>query len=185
MTEAGVVAPGGAAADRSPGGPPVVIVRHPRENLSKCSVEPLRHRRDLAFTLRFVDWPCSAAEALGAGDPRAFIRLDPDGPPLTAADAHRGLVLVDATWRLALPMHAAFATVPGRSLGSGWRTAYPRSSKVFDDPDEGLATVEALHAAFVLLGRPGADDLLRDYRWRDAWYRENASKLGSEGSPPR
>ena len=45
------------------------------------------------------------------------------------------------------------------------RTAYPRASKVFADPAQGLASVEALYAALWILGQP-RPELLEGYRWR-------------------
>jgi ribosome biogenesis protein Tsr3 len=51
-------------------------------------------------------------------------------------------------------------------------TAYPRKSKLFEDPERGLASIEALYAALVLLGnlRP---DLLADYRWAKEFVERN------------
>lgn len=158
---------------------PVVIVRHPKEKRSKCSVEPLRERTDLDFEVRFVAWPTTRDEALGGIAPQRYVRLDPAGPPLGPDDAARGLLLVDGTWRHARTMSAAFAEVPARSLPGAWVTAYPRTSKLFEDPEDGLATVEALHAALRILKRPGADRVLDDYRWRDAWRAANAERLGA------
>ena len=86
-----------------------------------------------------------------------------DGPPLTAADAASGLLLLDGSWRWAASMTRDFADVTPRSL-HGWRTAYPRSSKLGTDPDNGLASVEALYVAYHILGRPTAG-LLDHYRW--------------------
>ena len=53
-----------------------------------------------------------------------------------------------------------------RSIPGTIVTAYPRESKVFDDPTGGLASVEALYLARRLLGD---DDptLLDGYHWRD------------------
>ena len=53
-----------------------------------------------------------------------------------------------------------------RSIPGGLRTAYPRVSKVFDDPAGGLASIEALYVARKLLGD---DDplLLHGYHWKD------------------
>ena len=65
--------------------------------------------------------------------------------------------------RWAAAMTRDFEDVPPRSL-RGWRTAYPRVSKRGTDPDNGLASVEALFAAYHLLGRPTAG-LLDHYRW--------------------
>lgn len=51
-------------------------------------------------------------------------------------------------------------------LPDGVKTAYPRVSKIADNPDGGLASVEALYLARRLLGD---DDptLLDAYYWRD------------------
>ena len=60
-------------------------------------------------------------------------------------------------------MERLVATVPLRSLPP-LVTAYPRSSKVSDNPDGGLATVEAIYAAYRLLGRD-TTGLLDQYHW--------------------
>ena len=54
---------------------------------------------------------------------------------------------------------------PKRSI-QGIRTAYPRSSKLFEDPDGGLATVEALYAAHRILGKD-IHGLLDYYHWAE------------------
>ncbi len=92
-----------------------------------------------------------------------YLRLAADGPPLSAADRDCGILLLDGSWRWADSMTAAFAHVPPRSL-SGYRTAYPRVSKRGTDPDNGLASIEALFLAYHILGRP-TDGLLDAYRW--------------------
>lgn len=134
--------------------PVTVIVRHPKENPRKCSVLPLKGRADLLF----LGYPVRDAPPL-----EGYVRLAAEGPPLTAADRAAGLLLLDGSWRWAGAMTAAFAHVAPRSL-SGYRTAYPRASKQGTDPDNGLATVEALYLAYHLLGRPTAG-LLDHYHW--------------------
>ena len=126
--------------------PPTIIVRHPRENPRKCSVMPLRGRPDLMF----LAYPVRQRPPLAG-----YVRLAADGPPLTVADAAAGVLLLDGSWRWAASMNRDFVDVPPRSL-SGWRTAYPRSSKQGTDPDNGLASVEALFVAYHILGRPTA-----------------------------
>jgi pre-rRNA-processing protein TSR3 len=64
-----------------------------------------------------------------------------------------------------------FQDVPPRSL-SGYRTAYPRVSKQGTDPDNGLASVEALFLAYHLLARP-TQGLLDHYRWAEEFLRLN------------
>lgn len=134
---------------------PTVIVVHPRERRSKCSVEPLRGRPEFCFC-RFPD-PVTI-------DRGRYVRLGLNGPILNDADADRGLLLLDGTWRLAARMEPFFSDMEVRSLPP-IRTAYPRRSQIFSDPDDGLATIEALYAALRILGRP-VDRLLDHYHWR-------------------
>jgi pre-rRNA-processing protein TSR3 len=144
-------------------GPPItLIVRHPNERPSRCSVYPLRGRPDL----RFLDYPPSELPDLAG-----YVRLAPEGPPLSAADGDRGLLLLDGSWRWATVMTKMFAFVPARSL-CGYQTAYPRVSKLYVDPPEGLATVEALFLAHHILGRP-TTGLLDHYRWRERFLQLN------------
>jgi pre-rRNA-processing protein TSR3 len=133
---------------------PTVIVRHPRENPRKCSVLPLRGRSDVIF----LNYPVSRRPPL-----EGYVRLAAEGPPLSLVDAESGLLLLDGSWRWAAGMTRDFVDVPARSL-SGWRTAYPRTSRLGTDPENGLASVEALVIAYHLLGRP-RDGLLDHYRW--------------------
>src|SRR5207342_80293 len=98
-------------------------------------------------------------------DLTGYVRLAADGPELSAADSCHGLLLLDGSWRWAGAMTQAFEQVPPRSL-HGYKTAYPRVSKQGTDPDNGLASVEALFLAYHILGRP-TEGLLDHYRWMD------------------
>jgi pre-rRNA-processing protein TSR3 len=143
--------------------PPItIIVRHPKENPKKCSVLPLKGRADMQFVSYPVKQPLQLA---------GYIRLAAEGPALSAADRDSGILLLDGSWRWADAMMAAFAHVPPRSL-SGYRTAYPRVSKLGTDPDNGLASVEALFLAYHILGRP-TEGLLDAYRWALEFLRAN------------
>ena len=75
-------------------------------------------------------------------------------------------------------MERDFRDVPPRSL-HGYRTAYPRRSKRNTDPDEGLASVEALFLAYHILGRP-THGLLDHYRWAEEFLRIN--EMPAEGA---
>ena len=57
--------------------------------------------------------------------------------------------------------------------------AYPRKSSLFEDPRNGLASVEALHAAICLLGDRD-DSLLVGYRWAELWLESNRKILNLE-----
>lgn len=146
--------------------PPTVIVVHPRERRSKCSVEPLRGRPDFIFWT----FPERGPQPLDG-----YVRLGIGGPPLTAADADRGLLLLDGTWRLAARMEKFYTDLPVRSLPP-WQTAYPRISKNFADPLQGLATIEALYAALVIVGRD-TTGLLDEYHWADRFRSLNRDRI--------
>jgi len=142
--------------------PPTVIVVHPRERPSKCSVEPLRGREEFVF----CTFPAQVTVNLGN-----YIRLGIGGPLLSAADSPRGLLLLDGTWRLAARMEPFYSHVDVRSLPVT-QTAYPRKSVVYPDPNEGLATIEALYAALRILGRE-TTDLLDHYHWKTEFLKLN------------
>jgi pre-rRNA-processing protein TSR3 len=145
--------------------PITIIVRHPAENPKKCSVWPLKGRPDVLF----LSFPVTRRPPLDG-----YVRLAAEGPPLSPADADAGILLLDGSWRWAGAMERDFADVPPRSL-AGWTTAYPRVSKLGTDPDNGLASIEALYVAHHLLGRP-TDGLLDHYRWAEAFLIGNGLK---------
>ena len=142
--------------------PTTVIIRDKRENPRKCSILPLQGRDDLLF---FHHPPEKMPSFEG------YVRLAAEGPPLSEADASSGLLLLDASWQRAEKMIRVYKEVPPRSL-KGYRTAYPRVSKRGTDPDNGLATVEALFLAYHILGRPTAG-LLDHYFWREEFLKFN------------
>ncbi len=142
--------------------PPTVIVVHPRERRSKCSVEPLRDRDGFVF--------CTFPHPVPI-DLTGYVRLGIGGPVLSDADSHRGLLLLDGTWRLAARMEPFYQHIEVRSLPVV-QTAYPRKSVVYADPSEGLATIEALYAALRLLNRD-TTGLLDSYHWREQFLSFN------------
>lgn len=153
---------------------PTIIVVHKKERRSKCSVEPLREREGFEFRTYPQD-----EEAI----PEGYVRLGIGGPELTRADAEGGLLVLDATWRLAERMSARYADVPLRTLPAT-QTAYPRVSKVYDDPTGGLATIEAIYAAYRILGWD-TSGLLDEYRWGDEFLRLNGWDGGKAESGER
>lgn len=150
------------SADSDQQSPPTIIVVHPKERRSKCSVEPLRGRDDFVF-VRFPD-----PVPLPLNN---YVRLGIGGKVLSAADAQAGLLVLDGTWKLAQRMEPFYADLPVRSLPP-LTTAYPRTSYVFPDPSEGLATVEAVYAALRMMNRP-VHDLLNDYYWKQQFLQRN------------
>jgi pre-rRNA-processing protein TSR3 len=141
----------------------VLILRDPRESAAKCSLTPLRGLP----CIRFERWEPQRRFEVGRR-----LLLHPDGPPLSRADAGLDLLLVDCAWRR-LPQ--LLASVDGELLPRSLPplvTAYPRRSKLFEDPARGLASVEALYAALALLGEP-RPELLAAYRWREDFLAAN------------
>ena len=136
--------------------PPTVIVVHPRERRSKCSVESLRDRDGFVFCTFPNPVPIDITD---------YVRLGIGGTILSEADSDRGLLLLDGTWRLAARMEPFYQHVEVRSLPTV-QTAYPRKSEVYADPSAGLATIEALYAALRLLNRD-TTGLLDHYHWRE------------------
>ena len=146
--------------------PPTIVVVHPRENRRKCSVEPLRAHANFVFW----KFPERGPEPLDG-----YVRLAIGGPLLSKKDARSGLLVLDGTWRLERRMAPFFEDVPVRSLPE-WVTAYPRTSKSYPDTRSGLATIEAIFAAFVATGRPTAG-LLDRYRWAELFMERNRARL--------
>ncbi len=133
---------------------PVTIIRSVKERKDRCTIWPLRNHP----LVRVIGYPFKTMPEVGQAT-----LLWTEGPPLSAADAGKPLVLLDASWRRAQSMRVHFTDLSCRSLGS-IRTAYPRCSRYGTDPEEGLATVEALYAACRLIGLP-TDGLLNHYVW--------------------
>ena len=138
------------------------IVVHRSENRKKCSVEPLRKRKEFEF----YSFPLKKNIEL-----ENYIRLGIGGTELGPEDSTRGLLILDSTWHHVKEMEMAFSHVPVRSI-SGWVTAYPRYSKIFDDPAAGLATIEAIYAAHLILGK-NTDGILDRYYWREQFLHLN------------
>jgi pre-rRNA-processing protein TSR3 len=146
--------------------PPTVIVRSPNENPKKCSVLPLKGRPGILF----YNYPPKEIPPLAN-----YIRLAAEGEELTARDADKGILLIDASWRWAGIMNRMFLDIPPRSFHE-YRTAYPRRSKRGTDPDNGLASVEALYVAYHILNRP-TEGLLDHYPWADEFLKINQLSL--------
>ena len=151
--------------------PPTTILRHTRENLKKCSLRGLEGRPDLAFFTYPLKRPLPPLEG--------YVLLSLEGSLLTTEDRKRGLLFLDGTWRYAAAMERntpGLETLPRRRLPAGCTTAYPRIQTGCADPTAGLATVEALYIAHVLLERD-VEGLLDHYHWRLPFLEKNRHAL--------
>ena len=147
---------------------PTIILRHRKENLKKCSLRGLESRPDF----KFFTYPKDILPPLDG-----YILLTLGAPPLSEKENKHGLFLIDATWRYAGLMLKNLPPMEGclqRSLPSSLRTAYPRRQDDCPDPESGLASIEALYAAYALLGR-SADGLLDNYHWKEQFLHLNPS----------
>ena len=144
----------------------VNIIVHPAENPKKCTIHHLRESPGFVFDL--------FSQEKTFHFPNAFL-LGVDGPTLSRRDVAMDMVVLDGTWRYAAQMIGAFSTLPVRSI-HGWHTAYPRISKIYQDPDDGLATIEAIYAAFVILGKD-PEGLLDHYYWKDSFLKLNEKQI--------
>lgn len=137
-----------------------VVVRHVKERIAKCSLRFLHDRPEMTF---YRNKPGFVFDATG------YTLLAVDAPPLSLADAGRPLLLLDSTWRWLPQLVACVTGTPVlRSIPGDVRTAYPRTSKVFEDPAQGLASIEALYLARKLLGDDDPS-LLDGYHWKEAF----------------
>jgi hypothetical protein len=88
----------------------------------------------------------------------------------------RGLVLVDSVWRHTPKVLARLPDMRRVAIPAGWVTAYPRRSKIAEDPASGLATNEAAFIARLLCGIRDPQ-LLAGYHWRETFLQRNASRI--------
>lgn len=146
--------------------PPTFVIRHRLENLNKCSLRGLENRSD------FIFWQYPYKELPSLNE---YIILTLDAPILEPTDSNHGLLLIDATWRYAAKMIKPLLNQSHfhyRSLPSHFQTAYPRYQTDCPDPKRGLASIEALYAAYHILNRDTAG-LLDFYYWKDQFLNLN------------
>lgn len=166
----------------------VILIRHYKERVSKCSLQPLYGKPGYTFIKGRPDYSYNA---------HGHIILSVDAPELKPEDLYiekeeadacipyvsesvaeemkqgrRPLILLDSTWRLLPQLQAGLqGKCLYRSIPGGVETAYPRISKLSDDPMGGLASIEALYLALRCLGddRP---EILSEYYWKDAFLEQ-------------
>lgn len=134
--------------------------------MKKCSLRGLEGRSDL----HFYTYPRDRVAL-----PGNTLLLDLEAPPLTVEDGEKTLFIVDGTWRYAKKMvenTPGLAACERRSIPSRYKTAYPRRQEDCPDPERGLASVEALYIAYLMMGRDVAG-LLDHYHWKEQFLSMN------------
>jgi pre-rRNA-processing protein TSR3 len=143
---------------------PTVILRHRRENLKKCSLRGLESKDHFLF----FTYPKNSLPNLDG-----YIQLELNALPLSKKDSVYGVFLIDGTWSLAKTMSKSVKQqLIKRSLPSELKTAYPRRQTECDDPERGLASIEALYATYIILGKD-TTGLLDNYYWKDNFLKIN------------
>lgn len=148
--------------------PPTIIIRHRRENLKKCSLTGLECRKDFHFMTYPLEKKLIATEYL-------LLTVDEKAPLLSKKDQERGLLFLDATWRLAGKMEANISELTyleKRTLPQGFLTAYPRKQEDCPHPEKGLSSIEAIAISYQILGRHG-EALMENYYWKDNFFSHN------------
>jgi pre-rRNA-processing protein TSR3 len=144
-----------------------IVIRHRKENLRKCSLRGLEKRSDfLFFRYPLEEIPPYAGAILLTLEASEELSINDRGSPL---------LILDATWRYAQIMEKNLplaGSLKKRRLPSHFITAYPRRQSDCSNPACGLASIEAIVCAHLLLGLPIAG-LLDHYYWRDSFLEKN------------
>ena len=141
----------------------ILILRDGRESWRRCSLAPLRGMDGVRFVTHHPDRTLDA---------EGRILLEPGAPVLQPGEPDGRLLVLDSSWRRLPKLRARLVgDVRPRSLPA-LVTAYPRRSETFPDPASGLATIEALYAARLLLGEDDRE-LLQGYRFAEEFLERN------------
>lgn len=147
-----------------------IILRHRKENLKKCTLHGLESRKDM----QFYSYPNDRLPPLSN-----YILLTLDAPPLSSKDRDHGLFIIDGTWRYAAVMEKQIPDKSSfilRSIPNEFRTAYPRKQTGCPDSERGLASLEALFIAHVILGKE-TEGLLSHYYFGKEFLEKNQISL--------
>lgn len=154
--------------------PPTLILRHRKENLKKCSLRGLEQREDFSF----FSYPTATLPS----NVEKYILLTIDAPPLSSSENEHGLFVLDATWRYADAMFkwVTDLKIPfiHRSIPAACKTAYPRYQTGCPVPEQGLASIEAIYVAYLILQRD-TSSLLDNYYWKEEFLIKNNNLFSS------
>jgi ribosome biogenesis protein Tsr3 len=127
------------------------------ENLAKCTLESLRSRKEFLFLTYHSSLVIEATDS---------IVLSVDAPLISKDDMGRPLILLDGNWKHVPKLQKCLKGQPLYRSLPRITTAYPRRNEKGQDPEFGLASIEALYLALKFMGH---DDLtlLDQYYWRE------------------
>lgn len=147
----------------------VTIIKDYKENSKKCSVLPLQNKENFTFVSRdFVD----------DHDFTGLTLLHPEGEPVKTLSKDEKLLIVDSNWRKARKMYNRLEQkYPNMKKISirGFVSGYPWKK---GRPENGLCSIEALFAAFMLAGIYD-ESLFENYRYKDKFLELNKETISS------
>lgn len=157
------------------------ILMDARENPRKCSILPLKDRED--FHIRYFH----GGKPIAAFQSQLLLHVD--GEDLSEWKGEvESLGLIDCNWKKVEPAMQLLAKPLPRlvKIPNSFVTAYPRRNKQGLDPEEGLATIEALFIAAAFLGI-WDETLFEKYYFKDEFLKRNEAewkrfKLGPYGN---
>lgn len=155
------------------------IVVDKGESPNKCTILPLADRQDFIILRPARNEPIQTLTGQ--------LLLHPEGALLSELRDQQDLnvsrlSVIDSNWKW-LPLMLSRVQPPLPRLvriPPGFQTAYPRRSKKNTDPEEGLATIEAIFIAAAFLGQ-WDETLFSRYHFGSEFLRINAETFRSYG----
>ena len=150
------------------------------ERLNKCTILPLAGHPELDIVRYHRGRPIPAL----AGQ----LLLHPEGTALNDLGTNERQVAtlsaIDCTWkRLGSVLRLIAQPLPRLvKIPDGFQTAYPRRNKLNQDPDSGLATIEAVFIAAAFLGHWNVS-LLGKYPFATEFLELNRDSFARYGAP--
>jgi pre-rRNA-processing protein TSR3 len=154
------------------------------ETPNKCTIAPLKFRPDFRLFPVFGEGPL--------GPLSAPLLLHHEGECLTQWGATRepvpALASVDCVWRRLPKLMGRIHWINKKApvlarIPPGFKTVYPRVGRPNADPENGLATIEAIFVASAILGR-WDPTLLSKYYFGRRFIEENAPRFLELGISP-
>jgi len=141
----------------------ITIIKDYHENAKKCSVLPLRGRKDFEFISR---------DNFDVSDFSGLTLLHPEGKPVKKISKDEKLLLVDSNWRKARKMYSRleqkYPNMKKISI-SGFVSGYPWKK---GRPENGLCSIEVIFAAHLVAGIHD-ESLFENYRYKDKFLELN------------
>jgi len=144
------------------------ILMDKKENPRKCTILPLRDRKD--FHIRYFH----GKRAIPAFQSEVLLHMDGENLADITPHSIHSLALIDCIWRRVEPTLKKVEGPTPRlvKIPPGFITAYPRKNKQGNDPEGGLATIEALFIAASFLGI-WDESLLEKYHFKNEFLELN------------